>query len=50
MMRMGDAALRRTSTAILHVMIADGTCGTILARDGLLANAVPEPVLNVSDQ
>ncbi|GJD65714.1 ABC transporter substrate-binding protein [Methylobacterium frigidaeris] len=50
MVRKEDAALRETLTATLRAMIADGTYGTILARYGLSANAVPEPLLNASDQ
>ncbi|WP_280142263.1 ABC transporter substrate-binding protein [Methylobacterium sp. 174MFSha1.1] len=50
MVRKEDAALRETLTATLRAMIADGSYGTILARYGLSANAVPEPLLNASDQ
>ncbi|UHC17698.1 ABC transporter substrate-binding protein [Methylobacterium currus] len=50
MVRKEDAALRETLTATLRLMIADGAYGTILARYGLSANAVPEPFLNASDQ
>ncbi|KJC42162.1 ABC transporter substrate-binding protein [Bradyrhizobium sp. LTSP885] len=50
MFRKDDAALREVVTQHLAAMIADGSYKAILAKYGLGANAVPQPMLNAATQ
>ena len=48
--RKDDAALREAVTDALRGLIADGAYKAVLAKYGLAANAVPEPLLNAAPQ
>jgi polar amino acid transport system substrate-binding protein len=50
MFRKDDTALRQVVMDVLATMIADGGYQTILAKWGLAANAVTEPMLNAAAQ
>jgi polar amino acid transport system substrate-binding protein len=50
MFRKDDNALRQVVMDVLATMIADGGYQTILAKWGLAANAVTEPMLNAAAQ
>ena len=48
--RKDDAPLREAVTDALRGMIADGSYPAVLAKYGLSANAVPQPLLNAATQ
>jgi polar amino acid transport system substrate-binding protein len=50
MFRKDDTVLREVVTRQLAAMISDGSYGAILAKYGLGANAVPQPMLNAAVQ